>query len=181
MYLKFGWVFWWYDVFFLSTCITLVAFKRVHVRKKHVLIGCKCDMFWHQTFKVWCRQLLSTWFVFTHQNILCKNFWTLRLISGDKCAVSEQEICLRVEKNEIWAECASQNKIINLPLVRPFGLMAVKLEMFGGKTRHVATLFVSCPCLDASDGIVVCRFQYIFLGVIQCMLFLLVDNGFWKW
>ena len=75
-----------------------------------------------------------------------------------------------------------KNKINNLPLVRPFALMAVKLHMFGGKTCHVATLlehvfFVPCPCLDATDGIV-CRFQYIFLGVIQCMFFLLVDNGF---
>ena len=51
------------------------------------------------------------------------------------------------------------------------------------QTRHVATLlehvfFVSCPCLDASDGIAVCGFQHIFLGVVQCMFFLLVDNGF---
>ena len=33
-----------------------------------------------------------------------------------------------------------KNKISNLPLVRQFALMAVKLQMFGGKTRHVATL-----------------------------------------
>ena len=38
--------------------------------------------------------------------------------------------------------------------------------------------FVPCPCLDASDGIAVCGFQHIFLGVVQCMFFLLVDNGF---
>ena len=76
-----------------------------------------------------------------------------------------------------------KNKISNLPLVRQFAFMAVKLQMFGCKTRHVATLlehvfFVSCPCLDASDGIAVCGFQHIFLGVEQCMSFLLVDNGF---
>ena len=71
-----------------------------------------------------------------------------------------------------------KNKINNSPLVRQIALMAVKRQMFGCKTRHVATLFVSCPHLDASDGIVVCRFQYIFSGVIQCMFFLLVDNGF---
>ena len=51
-----------------------------------------------------------------------------------------------------------KNKISNLPLVRQFALMAVKLQMFDGKTRHFATLlehvfFVSCPCLDASNSI----------------------------
>ena len=76
-----------------------------------------------------------------------------------------------------------KNKINNLLWVRQFALMAVKLQMFCGKTRHVATLlehvfFVSCPCLHASGGIVVCGFQHIFVGVIQCMFFLLVDNGF---
>ena len=76
-----------------------------------------------------------------------------------------------------------KNKINNLPVVRQFALMAAKLQMFGGKTHHVATLlehvfFVLCPCLDASDGIAVCGFPHIFLGVVQCMFFLLVDNGF---
>ena len=32
-----------------------VASKQVHVTKKHVLIGCKRDMFWCQTFEVWRR------------------------------------------------------------------------------------------------------------------------------
>ena len=40
-----------------------------------------------------------------------------------------------------------------------FSLTAVKLQMFGGKTRHVwhpirtCFFFVSCPRLDATDGI----------------------------
>ena len=58
-------------------------------------------MFWPQTFEVWSRQLLLTSFVFAQQNILCKHFQMLRTLSGGKCAVSEQEICLQVEKNEI--------------------------------------------------------------------------------
>ena len=33
-----------------------------------------------------------------------------------------------------------KSKINNLPLVQQFALMAVKLQMFGGKTHHVATL-----------------------------------------
>ena len=87
------------------------------------------------------------------------------------------ELRKMVKKNLI------KNKINKLPLVRQFALMAVKLQMFGGKTCHVATLlehvyFVPCPCLDASDGIAVCGFQHIFLGVVQCKFFLLVDNGF---
>lgn len=69
--------------------------------KKHVLIGHKRDMFWRQTLEVWVRRLLSTLFVFTQQNTLCQNFWALRIISGDKCAGSDQEICLKVETNEI--------------------------------------------------------------------------------
>ena len=37
-----------------------VASRRVHVRKRPVLIGCKHDMFWRQTFEVWSGRLLST-------------------------------------------------------------------------------------------------------------------------
>ena len=75
--------------------------------------------------------------VFAQQNILCKNFQTLSIISGGKCAVSEREICLQVKKNEIWPERADQKHINNFALARQFALTAVKLQMFGGKTRHV--------------------------------------------
>ena len=34
--------------------------KRVHVRKKRVLIGCKHDIFWRHTFEVWSKRPLST-------------------------------------------------------------------------------------------------------------------------
>ena len=54
-----------------------VASKHVHVRKKHVIIGCKHGMFCHKTF------------VFAQQNILCKNFQTLRIISGSKRNMAE--------------------------------------------------------------------------------------------
>ena len=39
---------------------TSVASRSVHVRKKHVLIGCKQDMFCRQKIEVWSRLLLST-------------------------------------------------------------------------------------------------------------------------
>jgi len=45
-----------------ETLLTSVASKRVHVRKKDVLIGWKHDMFCHHTFEVWIRRLLSTCF-----------------------------------------------------------------------------------------------------------------------
>ena len=67
-----------------------------------------------------------------------QEFLTFRIIiSGGKCAVSEQEICLKVEKNEIRAEYADQKHINKLPLVQQFALTAVKLQMFGGKACHV--------------------------------------------
>jgi len=40
----------------------------------------------------------------------------VRIISGGKCAVSEREICLKVEKNKIWAERADQTHVNNLPI-----------------------------------------------------------------
>ena len=53
-------------------------------------------------------------------------------------AISEREICLKVEKHEKCAELADQKHIINLPLTRQFALTAVKLQTFGGETRHVS-------------------------------------------
>ena len=47
-----------------------------------------------QTFEVWSRRLLSTWFIFAQQNIRGNNFKTLRIISGSKCVVSEREIIM---------------------------------------------------------------------------------------
>ena len=61
-----------------------------------------------QSFEFYNRWLLSTWFVFSQQNILCENFYTSGIICGGKCVVSEREICLKVEKNEIWTEHADQ-------------------------------------------------------------------------
>ena len=96
--------------------------------------------------------------VFAQQNIPCKNFQTLRIISGGKCAVSEREICLQVKKSEIWAERADQKHLNNLALAWQVALTAVKLHMFCGKIRHVwhpirTWFFVSCPRSDATDGI----------------------------
>ena len=42
--------------------IPSVASKRVHVRKKRVLIGCKHDSFWRHRFEVWSKRPLSIWF-----------------------------------------------------------------------------------------------------------------------
>ena len=60
----------------LSIKIPSVASKHIHVnrREKHVLVACKYDMFWRQTFEVWSRWLSLTSFVFAQQNILCKHF-----------------------------------------------------------------------------------------------------------
>ena len=44
----------------LATTLPSVASKCVHVRKKHVVIGGKHNMFCHQTFEVWGRRLLWT-------------------------------------------------------------------------------------------------------------------------
>ena len=44
----------------LATILPSVASKCVNVRKKHVVIGGKRDMFCHQTFEVWSRRLLWT-------------------------------------------------------------------------------------------------------------------------
>ena len=83
------------------------------MRKRHVLIfGCKHDMFCRLTFEVCSKRMLSTCFVFAQQYI----------ISGGKCAVSEREICPKVEKNEIWAECTDQKLINNLSLAWQFCL-----------------------------------------------------------
>ena len=53
-------------------------------------------------------------------------------------AVSERDMPESWEKwNMSRAELANQKHINNSPLARQFALMAVKLQMFGGKTRHV--------------------------------------------
>ena len=80
--------------------------------------------------------------------------------------LSKKYGALRVEKNEIWVEHAGQKQNKQLTVGATVCFNGCQ-QMFGCKTRHVATLFVLCPRLDASDAIVVCRFQYIFLGVIQ--------------
>ena len=107
---------------------------------------------------------LSAWLVFDRQNIHHKTLRRIygvaklkRLIFYRKCAVSEREILLKIEKNKRWAGRADQEHVNNLPLARQFALTAVKLLMFGGKTSHVwhpirTRCFVSCPRLDATDG-----------------------------
>ena len=97
------------------------------------------------------------------------------LFLSKKCAA------LRVEKNGQKKFGLKQNKQITVGATVCFN---------GCQTSNVwrqntscgnpirTSFFVPCPCLDASDGIAVCGFQHIFLGVVQCMFFLLVDNGF---
>ena len=43
------------------------------------------------------------------------------------CAFSEQEMHLKVEKNEIWVERTDQKHMNNLPLAWQFALTVVKL------------------------------------------------------
>ena len=70
----------------VSSIFVSVASKRVHVGKRHVLIGYKRHMFWRQHSKFvvgGCCRL--------HLFSLNKIFFariTLRIISGGKCAVS---------------------------------------------------------------------------------------------
>ena len=60
---------------------------------------------------------------------------------------------LRKKKNK--RNALIKKHINNLPLARQFALTAFKLQMFGGKKRHVrhpirTCLLVSCPRLDAT-------------------------------
>ena len=70
----------------------------------------------------------------------------LRILSGGKCAVSEREICLQVEKNEVRLRVEHAD-------LATVCLTAVKFRMFGDKTPHVwhpirTCCFVSYPRLD---------------------------------
>ena len=107
---------------------------------------------------------LSASLVFDQQNIHRKTLRRIygvaklqRIILKSKFDFSKLEILLKIEKNERWAGRADQEHVNNLPLARQFALTAVKLQMFGGKTRHVwhpirTRFFVSHPGLDATDG-----------------------------
>ena len=64
----------------------------------------------------------------------------------------------RLRKMKYERNALIKSTMNNLPLARQFALTAVKLQMFGGKTRHVwhpirTCFFVSCSRLDATDGI----------------------------
>ena len=107
---------------------------------------------------------LSTSFVFDQQNFHRK---TLRRIYGvvqlqrrilnSKCAVSDWEILLKIEKIKRWAELADQKHVRTpSPLARQLALTAFKLQMFGGKTRHVwhpirTCFFLTCLRLTATS------------------------------
>ena len=134
-----------------------VASKHVQVRKKLVLImganmTCLAVKHWKFGVGVCCRLDL-----FLRNKIFLARM--LRIISGVWCFWAR--ICLKFEKNEIWAKGADQKHINNLPLARQFAfkLMAFKLQMFGcSKTCHVwqpirtCFFFVSCPRLEATDS-----------------------------
>ena len=116
------------------------------------------------TCKVGC--CLSTLFVFDQQTIHRK---TLRRISGvlklqriileSKCAISEREIILKIENNKRRAERANQKHVNNLT----FGATVCfngcqKTSNVWWQIHHVwhsirTRFFVSCPRLDATDGI----------------------------
>ena len=70
----------------LFLCQTFRTYRQLHLsvytRGKNVLIGCKHDMFCRQTFDVWSRQLLSTWFCFLSD----KYAWKLREMKYERNA-----------------------------------------------------------------------------------------------
>jgi len=120
-------------------------------RKKHFLIGCKGDMFCCQTFEVWSRLLLSSF-------CFCSTKYSLQEFLDIKASVlfRSKKYAWKLRKKVIWTERTDQKHTNNLPLVQQFALTAIKLQMFGGKTRHVlhpirTCFFVSCPLLDATD------------------------------
>ena len=73
-----------------------VAPKREHVRKKHVLIGCKDDMFCRQTFEVWsggcCRldlfSLIKILATFSNEDENEDVDWYDRLGPGTRTSIS---------------------------------------------------------------------------------------------
>ena len=82
----------------------------------------------------------------------------LKIISGGKCAVSEREISLKVQKNEIWAERTEQ--LTFGATVCFYGCQTSNL--WQQNTSCLAPyknmfFFVSCPCLAATDDISACR------------------------
>ena len=84
-----------------------------------------------------------------------------------------------------------KNKISNLPLVRQFAFMAVKLQMFGCKTRHMATLLervffclmsmLRCKrrycCLRISTYFLRCCTMYVFSLSGQWILKMVKEKG----
>ena len=66
-------------------------------------------MFWPQTFEVWSWWLLSNLFVFAQQNIIIlQEFLDMKIISAGKWAVSERELCLKVEEIRNMSRQAGQ-------------------------------------------------------------------------
>ena len=74
-----------------------------------------------------------------------------------------------------------KNKISNLLLVRQFALMAVKLQMFDGKTRHFATLLEHIFCLMS---MLRCKRRYCCLRISTyflrcCTMYVFSLSGQW--
>ena len=90
-------------------CITVGCSKHVHVRKKHVIIrGANMTCFAAKYSKFGVAVVVDFINVYTLQNIY---IYTIRIISGGKCAISEREICPKVEKSKILADHTDQKHI----------------------------------------------------------------------
>ena len=83
--------------------LPLVTPKHIHVKKKHVLIGYKGDMFCCQTFEVWSRQLLSTF-------CFCSTKYSLQEFLDVKASTlfPSKKYAWQLRKKEIWTECGDQ-------------------------------------------------------------------------
>ena len=102
-------------------------------------------MFCHKAFRVKKRQLLLTWFVFAQQNTLCKNFETLRIISGSKFAFFIKKCAWNMSRRH-WSKAYKQ---------LAFGVTVCFNGCQSSNVwRHaVRTCFlVSCPRWDATGG-----------------------------
>ena len=118
-----------------SHVLPSVASKRVHMRKKHVRTGSKHDMFCRQTCEVWSKRLLliccrSSKYSLQEFLDVKNNFWR------QVCCFWARNMPESWEKwNMSGAHWSKTYKQLTFGVT--VALTAVKLQMFGGKTRHV--------------------------------------------
>ena len=72
-----------------------------YVSNKHVLIGCKHDLFCPPNIRSLEQAAVVDLIRFRSTKYSLQELLDVKLLSGGKCTDSEREICLKVEKNEI--------------------------------------------------------------------------------